>query len=163
MGMGYNRTVRQQPSVGKMWNAEGSRGRQAGSGSPRRCLGCRTILLRRPTGVTLRHLGSQWDRVSSRQECVHSFPPQLFLSPSAKSRVPHRFRHARRIHLLAAKSIADYLISTIRPSRRDSRTLLTLKSRDFRSLDRPDRQATRNSQTPSFTSAFLYQSACQSL
>lgn len=142
-----------------MWNVEGSRGRQAGSGSPR-C--CRTILLRRPTGVTLRHLGSQWDRVSSQQECVHSFPPQLFLSPSAKSN-PHRFRHARRIHRLAAKSIADYLISTTRPSRRDSRTLLTLKSRDFRSLDRPGRRATRNSQTPSFTSAFLYQSACQSL
>lgn len=160
--MGYNTVRQQQSPVGKTWNAEESRGRQARSGSPRCCLSCRTILLRRPTGVTLRHLRSQWDRVSSRQECVHSFPPQLFLSPSAKSS-PHRFRHAQRIRLLAMKSIADYLISTTRPSRRDSRTLLTLKSRDFRSLDRPDRQATRNSQTPSFTSAFLYQSACQSL
>lgn len=108
------RYVRQQPPMGKTWNVEGGRGRQAGSGSPRCCLGCRTILLRRPTGVTLRHLGSQWDRVSSRQECVHSFPPQLFLSSSAKSS-PHRFRHARRIHLLATKSIADYLISTYPP------------------------------------------------
>jgi len=144
----------------RTWNVKEGRSRQAGSGSLRCCLSCRTILLRRPTGVTLRHLGSQWDRVSSRQECVHSFPPQLFLSPSAKSS-PHRFRHARRIRLLAAKSIADYLISTLSPLPTRFPNLINSQSHDFRSLDHPDQQATRNSQTPSFTSAFLY--ACQSL
>lgn len=122
--------MRQQPPVGKTWNGTPV-GRQAVVVLARCCLGRCTILLRRPTGVTLHHLGSQWDSVSSRQECVHSLSSidfSLFLSFVLHEKQSPPFP-ARRIHLLAPKSIADYLISTSRPSWRDSRTLLTLTNR----------------------------------
>jgi hypothetical protein len=147
--MGYNHAAASNlPWVSRGTPKEVGR---RGSGSSRRCLASRTILLRRPTGVTLRHLGSQWDRVPSRQECVHSLPLLRSFAlhekssphrpfPARPANSPSRGEIDRRLPYLGLPPPLTWLPNLINSQ------IAPLPPALIASTDR----ATRNSRTPSF-------------